>query len=113
MSRRFTLSLLSATALATAGCVLFEEDKAYNPVIDPAHFALSVDNRYFPLVPGTAHHFHTTSDEGEQDNVVTVTPQTRLILGVTCTVVHDVVTEDGTVTEDTWDWFAQDRDGNV
>jgi hypothetical protein len=44
---------------------------------------------------------------------VTVTNRTRTILGIPATVVHDVVTEDGELKEDTYDWFAQDRAGNV
>src|SRR5262249_59969637 len=37
----------------------------------------------------------------------------RVILGVTCVEVHDTVTLDGELSEDTLDWFAQDKDGNV
>ena len=36
-----------------------------------------------------------------------------MILGVTCTEVHDTVTTNGVLTEDTLDWFAQDTTGNV
>jgi hypothetical protein len=42
-----------------------------------------------------------------------VTRNTRVIQGVTCVEVHDTVTLDGELSEDTLDWFAQDRDGNV
>ena len=42
-----------------------------------------------------------------------MTRQTRNILGVTCIVVRDIVKVDGSVKEDTVDWFAQDRAGNV
>jgi len=42
-----------------------------------------------------------------------VTHRTRVILGVTCVEVHDTVKTDGKLTEDTLDWFAQDREGNV
>src|SRR5262249_54737157 len=42
-----------------------------------------------------------------------VTRRTRVIAGVTCVEVHDTVTLDGVLAEDTLDWFAQDRDGNV
>jgi len=34
-------------------------------------------------------------------------------MGVTCVEVRDTVKHDGVLTEDTLDWFAQDRDGNV
>jgi hypothetical protein len=36
-----------------------------------------------------------------------------VIQGVTCVQVHDVVYLDGVLAEDTLDWFAQDKDGNV
>ena len=42
-----------------------------------------------------------------------VTRETREILGVPCAVIHDVVTKNGEVIEDTTDWYAQDLDGNV
>ena len=34
-------------------------------------------------------------------------------MGVDTVVVHDTVTLDGKPFEDTLDWYAQDRDGNV
>ena len=42
-----------------------------------------------------------------------MTHRRRTILGVRCVEVHDTVRTDGQITEDTLDWFAQDRDGNV
>jgi hypothetical protein len=35
------------------------------------------------------------------------------VFGVSAVVVRDTVSVDGEVVEDTYDWFAQDRDGNV
>ena len=46
--------------------------------------------------------------------VVIVTNTTKLIAnGVTARVVRDTVTLDGEIVEDTFDWYAQDNDGNV
>jgi len=42
-----------------------------------------------------------------------VTKGTKEILGVATTVVHHLSYEDGVLIEDTFDWFAQDVDGNV
>jgi hypothetical protein len=42
-----------------------------------------------------------------------VLDETKLIDGVTCLVVRDVVEVDNELLEDTDDWFAQDTDGNV
>ena len=55
----------------------------------------------------------TDADGTVQRVVVTVTDQTKMIEGIRATVVRDVVSEDGEVVEDTFDWFAQDKWGNV
>jgi hypothetical protein len=83
------------------------------PVFDPARFVEVVDNPYFPLQLGTAFIYEGTSDGEAQRDEVTVTDQTKTILGVRCVVVRDTVTVEGEVVEDTLDWYAQDRDGNV
>jgi len=44
---------------------------------------------------------------------VTVLDETKVVMGVETRVVHDVVTEDGELVEDTHDWYAQDAEGNV
>jgi hypothetical protein len=81
----------------------------YEPAIDPANFVSVIDNPFFPLVPGT-----TFISEGGGEHVeFAVTHNTKKILGVTCVEVHDTVTVGGELAEDTLDWFAQDRDGNV
>jgi len=83
----------------------------YAPTIDPAHFVAGVDNPYFPLVPGTVFSYRVV-ETGEEDTV-TVTSDTRVVMGVTCMVVHDVASQDGVVHEDTFDYYAQDDTGTV
>jgi hypothetical protein len=85
----------------------------YAPTIDPARFTDRVTNRYFPLTPGTTYVYEGTKDGTPQHNEVTVTRDTKTIVGVRCVVVHDVVTEEGNLVEETFDWYAQDSDGNV
>lgn len=85
--------------------------------IIPDSFVAAVDNRYFPLVPGTTFCYVNTLIEGgdtiTQNITVEVTSETKQILGVNTTVVHDVVREEGRIIEDTFDWYAQDQAGNV
>ncbi len=83
------------------------------PSPDPDDFVDGIDNPWLPLVPGSTWTYESTGEEPETVTV-TVTDETRVVAGVTTTVVHDVVTgPDGEVVEDTYDWFAQDEDGNV
>jgi hypothetical protein len=83
----------------------------YDPVIDPTNFTTTIDNPYFPLVPGTT--FTYLTPNGAIKDVFAVTHDTRVINGVTCVQVHDSVYTNGELTEDTLDFFAQDRQGNV
>jgi hypothetical protein len=85
----------------------------YSPSIDPANFVATIDNPYWPLRPGTAFHYEGVRGTTRQTDDEVVTHQTKQILGVTCTVVRDTVFEHGAPVERTFDWYAQDRQGNV
>jgi hypothetical protein len=83
---------------------------AYEPVINPANFVAVINNLYFPLTPGKTFIYKS----GTEIDKFSVTHNTKVILGVTCVEVRDTVTTvDGELTEDTLDWFAQDKAGNV
>lgn len=86
---------------------------AYNPTIDPANFVTVIDNPLFPLVPGTTLVYEGVVDGGTEHIEFVVMHETRQIMGVTCVQVRDTVTLDGELREDTLDWFAQDKQGNV
>lgn len=85
----------------------------YRPTIDPAAFSTRIDNPYLPLVPGTVSKMVEKSGSHTLENEITVTKDTRVVMGVTCVVVHDMVREKGKVKEDTYEWFAQDKEGSV
>jgi hypothetical protein len=112
--------LLTATTfitLATSVSVAADEKTKvpveYQPVINPADFTNAVDNPYFPLVPGTTFTFLEKDGRESRENKTTVTDETKIVMGVNCVVVHDTVTLDGVLQEDTFDWYAQDKHGNV
>jgi hypothetical protein len=81
---------------------------------DPADFSTQIDNPYFPLVPGDRYVYRETDGNAKQKIVLSVSHKTKLVAnGITARIVHDRVTERGKVIEDTFDWYAQDSDGNV
>jgi hypothetical protein len=88
---------------------------AYKPKIDPANFVTTIDNPYFPLLPGTGFHYKGVAENGKtpQTDDMIVTHLTKLILGVKSTVVRDTVSSRGRPIERTFDWYAQDKSGNV
>jgi hypothetical protein len=83
--------------------------------LDPKDFTTRIDNPYWPMDPGTRWTYRETDQEGAQLKVVvTVSDQTKKIANsVTARVVRDTVTRDGELIEDTFDWYAQDKEGNI
>ena len=111
------LALCSAAAalaaIAHAGPVL--------PAFSPMNFspAAPIDNPYFPLPPGTT--FRETATVTDPDTGKTgfqvdenlVTSTLKNIAGVQARVVRARSWLDNQLIEDTLDYFAQDRSGNV
>ncbi|OGC38321.1 hypothetical protein A2V54_00970 [candidate division WWE3 bacterium RBG_19FT_COMBO_53_11] len=85
----------------------------YNPTTNPADFGSVVDNPYYMLVPGTTFTYQSETPEGTENNIVIVTDKTKEILGITAIEVWDRVWLDDELIEETYDWYAQDKEGNV
>ena len=103
----------AAPAMIAGGGDLPQADEVVT--LDPADFTTEIDNPYWPMRPGTRWVYRETAPDGTRQRVVvTVTNRTKLLAnGITARVVRDTVTEDGQLVEDTRDWYAQDRDGNI
>jgi hypothetical protein len=108
-----TRALLLVLVALAAGCG--GEERSALPLgsepveLDSADFSIEIDNPYWPMTPGSTWVYR----EGDQRVEVTVTDRTRTVMGIETRVVHDLVTEDGVPVEDTFDWYAQDADGNI
>ena len=85
----------------------------YAPMIDPANFVAGINHPYLPLIPGVTRTYEVKIAEGTERIEVTTLDETRVIMGVTTMVVRDTAYVEGQVIEATFDWFAQDKDGNV
>ena len=104
----------SATAAASASPAAGLPQGSDPVTLDPANFVAVIDNPWWPMAVGSEWEYTETDADGTVAKVkVTVTDETKQIQGITATVVHDVLTEDGEVVEDTFDWYAQDVDGNI
>jgi hypothetical protein len=133
-SARLALALAAALALGcnsqdvtqpTAGAVAGPDPAAAAPAadalvgaaslpdFDPHDFVRRVDNPLFPLPLGRRLVYHGWED-GEPQLVITeVTRDRKTILGVEVVTVLDRVFSRGELKEKTFDWYAQDEDGNV
>jgi len=105
-----------ASASARTDAAAIELPQGDTPVdLDPDRFTADIDNPYFPLRPGTRWTYREVDPDGTTlDVVVIATSVTRRIAnGIDARVVRDTVREDGQIIEDTFDWYAQDDEGNV
>ena len=85
------------------------------PKFDPCNYSNDgiVDNPYFTLTPGTTFTYEGETEDGTEKNIVIVTDETEEILGINATVVWDRVWLEDELIEETFDWYAQDKEGNV
>jgi hypothetical protein len=121
MIRKLVVNI-AATILVTTlfvfmadGPVLAQEGEVFTMPFDAANFAKPAENPWFPLKPGMTWEYRELDNEGEEEARVyfEVTKATKTIMGVTCVVVNDRVYEEKKLVEDTLDYFAADRFGNI
>ncbi len=74
---------------------------------------LKIDNKYFPLKPGTTFIYKGTKEGDPTRDTFEITSKVKVIAGVTTREIHDSLFTKGVLTESTQDWFAQDDKGNV
>lgn len=94
-----------------ASCAAVGEQR-YDPKVDPERYDtdyhhLTRPNPYFPLEIGKRWEYRGA----DELNTVEVTNETKLIEGVTCIVLRDLVYLKGRLHEATDDWFAAAKDG--
>ncbi len=116
MRRAFspTLSLSLTLAFCASACEEGgPEGEVFLPDVEAATFVAEVTNPYSPMPVGATWSYEADTGKGIETVEVEVLEETRDIQGVSATVVRDTALLDDVLVEDTWDWFAQDSDGNV
>ncbi len=74
----------------------------------------NINHTYMPMSPGVTQFYQGLNDEGELERLeITVSHETKEIDGVMSRIVVDRVYVDDEMVEETFDWFAQDMQGNV
>jgi len=109
-----TAAPVPSTVPAVVEKIYVPDGSSYAPQIDPTKFTHPVDNPYLPFMPGMKWTYQGVDEEGNQETTtVEVLTETRTVMGIAATDVHDFVQVGGRTVEDTHDWYAQDDDGNV
>ena len=109
---------LSSAVLSDTNSISGNMESKGRPVrLNADDFVSGINNLYFPLKPGTIfkykQFFRDGNDQGIENIQIEVTNNTKIIKGIICEIIHDQVFEKGILIEDTYDWYAQDKWGNV
>jgi len=121
VSVRNEINVSGEVSIDSAGEANVVSAAATVPNLSAARFSnsLNINNPYFPLVAGSVYKYDVAGVDDETGEafteriVVEVTNQTKLIEGVRTRVVLDRVYSEGLLIESTFDWYAQDDNGNV
>jgi hypothetical protein len=106
----------------SSGGVMAQKSKAPEDALEAFDYnnfdsSTNVDNKWFPLQPGTQWIYKGFTQEDKERVprrvVQTVTDLTKVVNGVRTVVVWDVDYKDGNVQESEIIFFAQDKQGNV
>jgi hypothetical protein len=86
----------------------------YNPRINPADFSSKITNQYFNLPIGKKMTFEATTEKGIKEDIkIEVLQQKKIIAGVETIIYLDKVYNDGQLVEETTDYLAQHKNGDV
>lgn len=112
---RLLASLLVASVGAASGASAQRHaaPAPEGPLPAPSGWSATVDHPFFPLQPGTVFVYAPRDGTRGETDSVTVTRAKKVILGIPAIGVHDRTYVHGVLIEDTRDWYAQDKDGNV
>ncbi len=105
-----TLCMAIAAILMSSSAFAAEP---YNPTIDPANFSNKIDNPLFNLPFGKLMVYEAKTEDGLERIEIRIRPETRKIMGIDTLIYNDRVFIDGQLVEETNDYLAQDKDGNV
>ena len=116
MQRKFIFLIV---VVLIVGSVLYwlrsqtAENSEYNPKINPANFTIKITNPHFSLSVGKKITYAGDALGGTEKTEINVLTETRKIMGVETLVYSDKVWLNGELIEDTKDYLAQDKEGNV
>ena len=85
----------------------------YNPKINPSEFSSNIDNKYFSLTTGKKLVYEADTEDGKERIEILIPGWTKEVMRVETLVFWDRVYLNGELIEDTRDYVAQDKEGNV
>lgn len=118
MNKKTGIIILVLLALVAGFYILRQNDGPVKfetavPQINPSDFSTNITNKYLTLPVGKQITYEANTPEGVEKIEILITDKTRNIMGVETVVYWDRVWVGGVLKEDTRDYIAQDKEGNV
>lgn len=114
---RFGKIALTAMGMIIGGILAFGQagvaGEPYNPVINPKEFTTRIDNKFFYMPVGKKMIYEAKTEDGIERIEISITGEKRRIMGVETLVYLDREYLNGQLVEETKDFIAQDKNGNV
>ena len=85
----------------------------HNPIIIQSDFSNTINNKYLTFTPGDKYMYESRVEEGIERIEIYVTSDQKTVMGIPVRVVWDRVWLNNDLIEETYDWYAQDKVGNV
>jgi len=108
----YRLIAASATLLVSAWSPAWTAEKPAAAIV-PADFTTVIDNPFFKMPEARTTYFRSQTADGLETGEILVTGATRTFMGVKTLVIRDRVFLNGKLLEDTQDYFAQHKNGDV
>ena len=109
----FGVLMLASIFLVGSAVTQHAEAATYNPQIIPSQFSTTITNPYFSLPIGLKTYAKGETEDGTETIEITIPGETKMVMEVMTLVYRDKVWLDGELIEDTKDYLAQDKEGNV
>ncbi len=107
------IAVIGGLFVASGAQAAVESAGAYNPVINPSDFSDVITNSNFALSVGKKFVVEAATKEGLERIEIFIPGWTKEVLGVQTLVYWDRVYVDGELVEDTRDYLAQHKNGDV
>lgn len=107
------VGVAAVTSQSANFSLLLQAAEKYNPKVNPSDFSSNITNKYVTLSTGTKLVYEGKTEGGLERVEITISGKTKKIMGVNTLVYRDKVWLDGELVEDTWDYLAQHKNGDV
>lgn len=122
LKSKIIIGLVTLVLVGAGAAVLYNNQQSsnknkitgnYNPQINPSDFTTKITNPYFSLPIGKKMVYEAETAEGSERVEIEIERGARKVMGVETITYRDRQYVDGELVEDTRDYLAQDKAGNV